>query len=80
MFRKQHVSKVMMAGAWLALAGGLVAASGCSRKLETGYTPQKLSDTPAERRAYYAPRFTPEAAAGTDREDELQGRRLRPGY
>lgn len=55
-------------------------AGGCSRKLETGYTPHKLSDTPAERRAYYAPQFTPEAAAGTDREEELQGRRLRPGY
>jgi hypothetical protein len=56
------------------------ALAGCSRKLETGYTPNKLSDTPAARRAYYAQPFTPEAAAANDRETELQQRRPRPGY
>ena len=69
--RLRHVSLAVIA---------VFAVTGCTRKLETGYTPRKLSDTPAERRAYYAPRFTPEAAAGTDREDELANRRARPGY
>jgi hypothetical protein len=48
--------------------------AGCEPKLETGYKPQPLNSTPDERRAYYAPAFTPEshppkekgAAAGFD--------------
>ena len=41
------------------LAAG--AGGGCRSKLETGYEPRRLGASPAERRAYYAPRFTPEA-------------------
>ena len=36
---------------------------GCSDKLETGWEPRRLDASPAERRAYYASPFTPEAAA-----------------
>jgi hypothetical protein len=34
---------------------------GCEPKLETGYKPRALNSTPDERRAYYAPAFTPES-------------------
>ena len=37
--------------------------AGCSDKLETGYEPRRLGATATERRGYYAPPFTPEAAA-----------------
>lgn len=51
-----------------ALLAGLAFASigsaiGCSDKLETGWEPRRLDASPAERRAYYASPFTPEAAA-----------------
>jgi hypothetical protein len=46
------------------LGGGLLwGIAGCSDKLETGYEPRALKATAAERRGYYAPAFTPEAAA-----------------
>jgi hypothetical protein len=45
------------------VAAGLGSAAGCSDKLETGWEPRRLEATPAERRAYYASPFTPEAAA-----------------
>jgi hypothetical protein len=60
-----------------ALLTGLAAAGlgsvvvGCSEKLETGWEPRRLDATPAERRAYYASPFTPEAAAA---QQEQQGR------
>jgi len=44
-------------------AGGLGSFAGCNDKLETGWEPRRLDATPAERRAYYASPFTPEAAA-----------------
>ena len=43
------------------LTGAL--ASGCSEKLETGYEPRRLGASSAERRAYYASPYTPEAIA-----------------
>lgn len=43
------------------LASGLVAA-GCSSKLETGYQPDKLDMSLAQRKALYADPFSPEAA------------------
>jgi hypothetical protein len=46
----------------LAVAG-VGTAIGCSDKLETGWEPRRLDASPAERRAYYASPFTPEAAA-----------------
>jgi hypothetical protein len=42
-------------------AGGLIC--GCSDKLETGYEPRRLGGSAAERRAYYASPYTPEAIA-----------------
>ena len=36
---------------------------GCTSGLETGYTPRALGVSTAERRAYYASPYTPEAAA-----------------
>ncbi len=38
----------------------------CASKLETGYEPRRLGASPAERRAFYAPRFTPEARAADE--------------
>ncbi len=43
------------------LAGAV--AGGCSEKLETGYEPRRLDASSAERRAYYASPYTPEAIA-----------------
>jgi hypothetical protein len=43
------------------MAGALVC--GCSEKLETGYEPKRLGVSSAERRAYYASPYTPEAIA-----------------
>ena len=42
----------------------LALACGCTQELETGYKPRALSASPAERRAYYASPFSPEAAEG----------------
>jgi hypothetical protein len=70
-----------MIGRWLlvVLVAGL---SGCGRAaLETGYEPRKLGSTQVERRGYYAPAFSPEAAeAQMDRDTEMEMRRPRPGY
>lgn len=71
-----------MSIARLLLVGGLIIAGGCTKAtLETGYEPRKLGSTQAERRGFYAPPFSPEAAeARMDRETELEMRRPRPGY
>jgi hypothetical protein len=45
----------------VALAVGTLLA-GCESELETGYKPRRLNASSGERRAYYAPAFTPEAA------------------
>ena len=46
------------------LVGALAAGSaGCSSRLETGYQPRPLGVSAAERKAYYASPYTPEAAA-----------------
>jgi hypothetical protein len=59
---------------------GLLLAMGCANKLETGYVPRKLNANSAERRAYYAPAFSPESqGVKTDKDDEIAARR-RPGY
>jgi hypothetical protein len=47
----------------LAIVGLLLLAGGCAETLVTGYAPHKLSSSDAERRAYYAPPFSPEANA-----------------
>ena len=60
----------------LGCVAAVALAAGCSTKLETGYEPRKLSDSTAERRAYYADPFTPEArAAAEERKTEFNARR-----
>ena len=60
---------------WIAVVG-LLGLAGCDSKLVTGYQPRRLGDSPAARRAYYAGRFTPEAAAAEqERVEELRTRR-----
>jgi hypothetical protein len=55
---------------------------GCtSDKLETGYKPRALKDSPAMRRSYYALPFTAEAKAPQlEKEQEVEARRPKPGY
>jgi hypothetical protein len=53
---------MLLAAACLAALG----CGGCESGLETGYKPKKLSSSDAERRAYYASPFTPEAKAKTN--------------
>jgi hypothetical protein len=38
----------------------LAGASACDTPLETGYAPHKLDASDADRRAYYAPAFSPD--------------------
>jgi hypothetical protein len=65
---------------WLC-ASAVVLLVGCSSKLETGYQPQLIGASAAQRRAYYATPFSPESQAPkTDKETELNNRRPRPGY
>jgi hypothetical protein len=46
--------------------------AGCETELETGYKPRPLNATSTDRRAYYAPPFTPEAVT-TPEEDKPAG-------
>jgi hypothetical protein len=39
-----------------------VAMAGCDQKLETGYEPNRLTASDADRRGYYAPAFAPETS------------------
>jgi hypothetical protein len=49
---------------------------GCDTNLVTGYQPRRLGDSPAERKAYYASRFTPAAQeAQQERAQEFNSRR-----
>jgi len=64
---------------WMALAAlSLVAlaATGCDTNLVTGYQPRRLGDSPAQRRAYYAGKYSPQAhAAESEKADEIRSRR-----
>ncbi|HLL90657.1 MAG TPA: hypothetical protein VK324_15255 [Tepidisphaeraceae bacterium] len=67
---------MMIVGALVAAAGG-----GCREQLETGYQYRRLSASPGERKAYYAPAFSPEAqAAQAQRQDDFRARRPGGGY
>lgn len=46
--------------------------AGCESELETGYKPRALNASSTDRRAYYAPPFTPEASTSTP-EDKPSG-------
>ncbi|HUB24401.1 MAG TPA: hypothetical protein VL992_03150 [Tepidisphaeraceae bacterium] len=53
-------------GKWTGILAllAMVAAAGCTTKLDTGYEPVKLGTmTPTERRGLYAQDFSPEAQA-----------------
>lgn len=66
---------------WLTVISLAFLTIGCSSKLEDGYKPRLLGASDAQRRAYYAAPFTPEAqAAQMDSEQEMEQRRPRPGY
>ena len=39
----------------------MLSLAGCEPRLETGYVPRPLNATSDDRRAYYAPEFTPES-------------------
>lgn len=54
--------------------------AGCSTELETGYKPKRLGATPEERRAYYAPQFSPAAAAAQTGEENAAKIRRPLGY
>jgi hypothetical protein len=41
-------------------------AGGCEQALETGYVPRKLNASESERRAFYAPQYTPESQGSHD--------------
>ncbi len=56
------------------------ALAGCSDELATGYKPQKLGATDEERRAYYAPPFSPEAAAAKEGKANQSKIRRPSGY
>jgi hypothetical protein len=61
------------------IAAGAV---GCGESaLETGYEPRKIGASVAQRRAYYASPYTPQAqAAQQERDQDLESRRPHPGY
>lgn len=46
----------------------LMLAGGCDETLETGYKPRRLNSSDADRKAYYAPEFTPEAHPPKDKD------------
>ena len=52
---------------------------GCESELETGYKPRPLNATSTDRRAYYAPPFTPEAASSTPSDKPTDSEFRRPG-
>lgn len=67
---------------WVCLAAAslLPLAGGCADKLETGYEPQRLSATVGQRRAYYAPPFSPESQVpDEDKSADVRSGRHAPG-
>ena len=53
-------------------AFALMAGSGCSSKLETGYKPRLLGSSEETRRGYYAKPFTPEAKKAKQYEQDFE--------
>jgi hypothetical protein len=53
-----------------------MAGAGCETNLVTGYEPRRLGDSPAQRRAYYAGKYSPQShVAEQDKADEIRSRR-----
>lgn len=68
----------MVRATWLilAFAAMLGGAYGCGNELDDGYKPRPLNANSAQRRAYYATPFTPEAnAPQQEHTDEFKSRR-----
>ena len=61
---------------WLAIA--CFVAGGCGPQLETGYKYRPLNSTVEQRRAYYAPPYSPEQAKA-EQERRQQNRPALPG-
>jgi hypothetical protein len=67
--------RMRMALAALTLVA-MAGAAGCDTNLVTGYEPRRLGDSPAQRRAYYAGKYSPQShAAERENADELRSRR-----
>ncbi len=66
---------------FFSLAGAIAlgAACGCQSNLEDGYKPRALNASTAQRRAYYASPFTPEAAAAEQEHPNDSGKIRTPG-
>ena len=66
--------RMALSAAALAIAGATMA--GCDTNLVTGYQPRRLGDSPAQRRAYYAGKYTPQShAADQEKVDDMRSRR-----
>ena len=71
--------RMRMALATLTLVA-VAGAAGCDTNLVTGYQPRRLGDSPAQRRAYYAGKYTPQShAADQDKADDMRSRRPASG-
>jgi hypothetical protein len=58
------------------VAMAMGASAGCDTNLVTGYQPRRLGDSPAQRRAYYAGKYSPQShVAEQDKADEIRSRR-----
>lgn len=70
----------MMRRHWvLGLVAAALTAVGCQSTLEDGYKPRPLNASTAQRRAYYASPFTPEAAAAEQEHPNDSGKVRQPG-
>ncbi len=57
--------------AFTAVTAALVAGTGCGgSELETGYKPRPLTATDAQRKAYYAPQYSREAAMAAQQQHQ----------
>jgi len=63
--------KWLTIGLWV-----LLGASGCESTLETGYKPAPLDASDSQRRAFYAPAYSPDARAARD--DPAKGSSYKP--
>jgi hypothetical protein len=66
--------------AFAALGVAALVGAGCDTNLVTGYQPRRLGDSPAQRRAYYAGKYTPQShAADQEKTDEIRARKPMTG-
>jgi hypothetical protein len=58
----------------------LLLVGGCGMQLETGYQYRPLNASATQRRAYYAPAFTPEKSAAEQEKKSDKGPALGPNH